>query len=644
MRSTRTRPVRAAVGQPGGLALLGLAVVWIFAAPDYWIFTVSCAFPLAVVALGLLVLQGWAREVSLASAALFATSMYVFGYLNRQDNLGKGIPWVIAALLTVGLVAGLMAAIAAVSVRLPAIYLIVLTLGLQTTLERVVFTQGNLSGGISGGTELQVPITNPRPWFFGLGLAGDTVFYLFLLAWLGIVLALLVRLRHSPAGLAMFLVGDDRQAASAVGISPDRYRFAAYVVSGTLAAVGGILGSWLFVNPPVFVGYLAPTSLMMLAIPVLAGLDSIAWVVGIATVFQVVPMALEGWRINSFLLAGFGLLGGAALGSRGVGGRVADLVQRVRHGDRVTRTARSRPGAAALRTADGLAGSPSDGNSASRAEALGVLEAWLPPRSSHEYAIQALGIGVRLGGVKALDGVELRVPNGVMAGLIGPNGAGKSTLFDVVGGTRTPQQGRVELFGTDVTSLPAWKRARLGMARTFQSARVIEDLTVADNLLAGARSRISAGTAAFLAGSPAAWASLREAERAAWASAVLLGIDRYWDERAGTLEFSARRRVEIGRCLVSGPRLLMLDEPAAGLDPESSTALLRLLRALHEDLGLTVVLVEHYVAAVLDTCDHIHVLAEGRVLAAGTPEEILADPEVRDRYLGHRLRYAPSAR
>jgi ABC-type branched-subunit amino acid transport system ATPase component/ABC-type branched-subunit amino acid transport system permease subunit len=635
--------VRSAMSRPGGIASVLAALLWVAVAPDYLIFTVSCGIPLAVAALGLLVLQGWAREISLATAGLFATAMYWFGYLNRQDNVGKGIPWVLAALLTIAVIGGLMAAIASVSVRLPAIYLIVLTLGVQTTLERVVFSQGNLSGGISGGTERQEPIYNPRPWFLGLDLRSDTAFYLFLLAWLVVLLALLVRLRHSPAGLAMFLSGDDRQAASAVGISPLRYRLAAYSLSGTLAAVGGILACWLYINPPVFVDYLAPTSLLMLAIPVLAGLDSIAWVVGMAVAFQVIPVQLESWRINTFIEAGVGLLLGAALGSRGVGGRFEDLTHRVRRGNRATRTGRGDPDVQALRNSDGLAGgAPSEvGSSTARGDALAVLHQWLPPKSDHLDAIHATGIRVRLGGVLALDGATVRVPNGAMVGLIGPNGAGKTTLFDVISGNRPADEGRVELFGTDVTRILAWRRSRLGMARTFQSSRVIEELTVADNLLAGARQRIDSGTLAFLLGSKSAWARLREAEQAAWAAAVLLGIDRYWDERAGTLEFSARRRIEIARCLVSGPRLLLLDEPAAGLDPTSSTALLRLLRSLHEDLGLTVLLVEHYVKAVLDSCDIVHVLAEGAVIATGSPANIARNPVVRDRYLGTRLTYTP---
>jgi ABC-type branched-subunit amino acid transport system ATPase component len=121
----------------------------------------------------------------------------------------------------------------------------------------------------------------------------------------------------------------------------------------------------------------------------------------------------------------------------------------------------------------------------------------------------------------------------------------------------------------------------------------------------------------------------------------LLNIEHYWNERAGALEFSARRRAEIGRCLLAGPRLLLLDEPAAGLDPASSVALFSLLKRLHVDLGLTVLLVEHYVPAVLDTCDLVYVLAEGKILAAGTPAEIATDPEVRSRYLGTRMRLQP---
>jgi len=230
--------------------------------------------------------------------------------------------------------------------------------------------------------------------------------------------------------------------------------------------------------------------------------------------------------------------------------------------------------------------------------------------------------------------VSLDIHPGEVVGLLGPNGAGKTTLFDVISGVRPPNSGTVSLFDKDVTRMHAWDRSKLGMARTFQTTRVMTDLTVGDNLVAGAYQRIKAHPALFLAGVPSAWRQMRAAEEAAFAAAQLLDIDRYWNERCGTLEFSARRRTEIGRCLLAGPRLLLLDEPAAGLDPASSVALFTLLKQIHEDLGLTVLLVEHYVKAVLESCDLVYVLAEGRTLAHGDPLAVAANAEVQTHYLG----------
>jgi ABC-type branched-subunit amino acid transport system ATPase component/ABC-type branched-subunit amino acid transport system permease subunit len=603
------------------------AVVWPFAFADYQVFTASAAIPLAVASLGLLVLQGWAREISLASAGLFGTALYYFGYLERPDNLGKGIPWVGAALIAVAAVTALMVVVAAASVRLPGIYLVVITLGVQITLEKSVFTIGRLSGGISGGTELGQSITNPRPWFLGLPLRSDNSFYWFLLGWLVVIVLLLVRLRNSPAGRAFLLVGTDRQAAAAVGISPLRYRLAAFAVSGMLAGTAGVLGCWLYINPPVFTEYLAPSSLLLLAVPVLAGRDSIGWVLAVAAADELVPLWLEHDHVNSFLMAGVGLIGGGLVGPRGLGGWSVDLRRRfLGDSDRTH-----------LRRIAGQESAPADAVG-------GIVADWLGQRSARGgVALEVLDVGVHIGGLTVLDGVSLEVPEGSFCGLIGPNGAGKSTLLDVVSGFRPPDRGTVRLFGEDVTGAPAWRRPRAGMSRVFQSTRVIEDLTVADNLVLGAHHRLGSPTLAYLAGWREAWDASAAAERAARAVATMLAIDDRWDDRAGTLSFSGRRRIEIGRALLASPRILLLDEPAAGLDPSSSAAMFDLLRRLHGELGMTVVLVEHNVTAVLSTCDLVHVLAAGKVLASGTPAEITANESVRANYLGNRLRFTASA-
>jgi ABC-type branched-subunit amino acid transport system ATPase component/ABC-type branched-subunit amino acid transport system permease subunit len=623
---------------PGSIVLCVVLLAWVAFTPDYLIFSMTAAIPVTLVGLGLLVLQGWAREISLVSAALFATSMYYFNYLHR-DVEGQGLPWIVAFLITLAIPTLLMAGLALASGRLPSIYLIILTLGLQITLEKTVFNVGYLSGGTSGGTG-GPPLADPRPSPLGINLRSDTVFYFFALLFLGVILAVLIRLRRSPVGLAFLLVGANRQAAAAVGIPPVRFRVLAFATAGLLAGLAGVLGSMLYVGPPLYLTYRLQESLLLLAIPVLAGVDSMAAIVVVSSVMVVSPIVLERWRIDqntiSALLLGFGAL----LGPRGLGGRAHDLQQRWKHGDRRLRTKRKRIATIVLRGARGLADERTTVLSdQERAECLAVLERWLPPRPTDAVALRAEDIKVTFGAIRALTGASIVVPAGDMVGLIGPNGAGKTTLFDVVSGFTPADSGRVELFGKDVTNEKAWNRASLGMSRTFQSTRVITELTVADNMLAGVYQSVKAHPLSFLLGRPSAWKEMRAAEEAAWAAARLLDVERYWDERVGTLEFSARRRIEIARSILAGPRLLLLDEPAAGLDPASSSSLFDLVRQLHQDLGLTVLIVEHYVKAVLDTCDLIYVLAQGSVLAEGTPAEIAANKTVQDEYLGTRLRY-----
>jgi ABC-type branched-subunit amino acid transport system ATPase component/ABC-type branched-subunit amino acid transport system permease subunit len=645
--STTAQPVASSLRHIGSIVLMVVLIGWISVFPNYLVYTLTAAIPVAFAGLGLLVLQGWSRELSLATAGLFATSLYTYGYFARPDapestldKEGLGIPWVIAALMAIGIVTLLMAVIAGASVKLPGIYLVILTLGLQLGIERAIFPIGQLSGGLSGGNG-GAPLSTPRPEFFGLDIESDNAFYLFCLGWLAVTLVALVRLRHSPTGLAFLLVGSDRQAAAAVGIPPAKFRLLAFVTSGLLAGMGGVMACWLFVTPPVNLQYTVVTSLLMLSIPVLAGVDSIAWVLVVCAALQVIPVSLERYHIPIEALAGGALLMGAAFGARGIGGRCKDLTRRIKYGDRQTRTRRVKHSADILREHSGLGLEDDDFklSKEQRAACLAVLEQWLPPRPQNPVAAQTYDVRRSFGGVRALQGASIVVPAGEMVGLIGPNGAGKTTLFDVVSGFTVPDSGRVELFGQDVTKTKPWDRSKLGMARTFQTTRVITELTVGENMLAGAYTQIKPTVWSFLLGRPGAWKEIRRAEEAAWAAARLLDVDRYWDERTGTLEFSARRRAEIGRALLSGPRLLLLDEPAAGLDPASSSAMFSLIRRLHKDLGLTVLLVEHYVKAVLDTCDLVYVLAEGSVLSQGTPTQVANDPEVRDRYLGTRMLY-----
>ncbi|MCU1459828.1 MAG: transporter related protein [Actinomycetia bacterium] len=244
-------------------------------------------------------------------------------------------------------------------------------------------------------------------------------------------------------------------------------------------------------------------------------------------------------------------------------------------------------------------------------------------------------ITVTFGGITALDGIDLRVDRGEVVGIIGPNGAGKTTLFDVVSGVRVPSRGTVLLGGTDVTRRPPASRARLGLRRTFQRVQVFGWLSVEDNVLAALD--VVGGGGGFVAdlvGSP--FRRHRERERRHRGEATLerCGLSDVRHELAGSLPIGIARMVELARAIVDPPRLLLLDEPASGLDSQESERLGREIRSLREESACSVLLVEHDAGFVMEQCDRIVVLDQGAILAQGLPDEIQRDAAVRSAYLG----------
>jgi len=243
------------------------------------------------------------------------------------------------------------------------------------------------------------------------------------------------------------------------------------------------------------------------------------------------------------------------------------------------------------------------------------------------------GVSLAFGGLQAVEHVHLQVPQGVVKAIIGPNGAGKTTLFHLISGFLTPQQGRIVFRGEEIQGLPAHVIARRGLARTFQLVQLFDHLTVLENVMVG-RHRLS--RAGLLAGAlqlPRTRAEEEEISAQALEALEFVGLARYADQSAAILPLGLKRLLEIARALASAPTLLLLDEPASGLDSVETERLQDMILALKEQ-GLTILLVEHDMGLTMEVADEIAVLNYGKLIADGPPRAIQKNPEVIAAYLG----------
>lgn len=257
------------------------------------------------------------------------------------------------------------------------------------------------------------------------------------------------------------------------------------------------------------------------------------------------------------------------------------------------------------------------------------------PAGSGQPLLAVEGVTVRFGGVVAVDNVNMSVPSGQVRGLIGPNGAGKTTLFDSITGVNTPSAGSIRLEGQELTGRPATTRARMGIRRTFQRQQPFGWLSVADNVLSALEwEGGGGGITADLFALPTR--RRIEAERRERVDEVLelCGLTDIKDTPAGELPIARARMVELGRAIVSRPKLLLLDEPTSGIEHDEAEQLGQIIQTIRVEDECSVLLVEHDVAFVMAQCDLITVLNLGQVIGEGSPEEVRNNPAVRDAYLG----------
>ncbi|MBM2767694.1 high-affinity branched-chain amino acid ABC transporter ATP-binding protein LivG [Burkholderia anthina] len=254
--------------------------------------------------------------------------------------------------------------------------------------------------------------------------------------------------------------------------------------------------------------------------------------------------------------------------------------------------------------------------------------------SANAELLKVAGLQMRFGGLLAVDGIDFDVRRNEVFAIIGPNGAGKTTVFNCVGGFYKPTGGDVVLDGHAIGGLPSHKIALKGLVRTFQNIRLFKSLTVVENLLVAQHRKVKSGLLPGLFSTPAYRRAEKEAlERAAvWLDRM--GLKSVANRQAGTLSYGHQRRLEIARCMITEPRLLMLDEPAAGLNPQEKIELQHLIDKLRHEFGVSVLLIEHDMSLVMGVSDRILVMEHGRPIVIGTPEAVRNDPRVIKAYLG----------
>ena len=249
-------------------------------------------------------------------------------------------------------------------------------------------------------------------------------------------------------------------------------------------------------------------------------------------------------------------------------------------------------------------------------------------------------VGKVFGGLHALRTVSLSVDKGQIFGLIGPNGAGKTTLFNVITGVYRPDAGHVHFDGSDVSGLGPVRIAERGIARTFQNIRLFRSMTVEENVMVAGQKLHRSGLASAVFRTK----SHADDERALLSRAHelldVLGLRQHASDIAGSLPYGSQRRLEIARALMLAPKLLLLDEPAAGMNSNEARDLERQIRSLRDELGVTIVLVEHNMAVVMSVCERIHVVDHGETIAEGTPGEVREHPRVLAAYLGQEVEEA----
>jgi branched-chain amino acid transport system permease protein len=574
---------------------LVLALALPYMVNGYLIYVVDIAIIFMMLALGLCLSLGIAGQINLGQIAFFGVAAYASAILTTKVGLGF---WPAAVLAVIaGALAGLLIGIPAL--RVQSHYLGIVTLGLSLAFTALV---GNLS--FAGAAEGLLGL--PLPSFPGVDLSSHFLYYYLELAVLLVVAPFAYFVVFTRFGRRLRAMRDDNLAAASTGVQVPLARMSSFALAGFFGGVAGVLYAGLvrYVSPPSFN---IETMFLLLAMVIIGGRFSLTGsLVGVVTL-TVVREVLVDYSTYAQLVYGSLIVLMVVFAPTGLAGAPRRIWALFRRG-----------------TTEAAGGTRPFVPSASPGQ--------VPPRTGRP-ALEVDGLSKHFRGVKALDRVSLTVEEGEIRGIVGPNGSGKTTLFNTVSGLYTATTGAVRLFGREVTDAKAYDLAHLGVARTFQNLRLFSRLTVRDNVLVGLdRTRMSWAWR-YIVWPVGVWRGERELRHGAQELLAQYGLDAVADSVPGELPYGTQRRVEIARAMASSPRLLLLDEPAAGLNQQETQQLADIVRDVRAR-GTTVILIEHNMGLVMSLCDRVTVLANGVVIADDVPEVVANAPQVIEAYLG----------
>src|SRR5574337_24230 len=553
-------------------------------------------------ALGLNIVVGLAGLLNLGYIAFYAVGAYVYGLLATRFDLSF---WQVLPL------GGILAAVFGVLLGFPALrlrgdYLAIVTLGFGEMIRIVLNNWDSVTGGPNG------VIGIARPGLFGFTFSHPIHYYYLILAVVLLTIFIVGRLNRSRLGRAWTAMRDDEIAAEAMGIDLVKTKLLAFGLGATWAGFAGVFfaSKMTFISPESFTFF---ESVLVLCMVVLGGMGSIPGVILGAAMLLILPEMMRQFALYRMLIFGAAMVGMMVIRPKGL---LAARRRAVPLWQKECARATVVSGPQAHSTGPGQ-----------------VDPTVQPSKDASVTLLETRKLSVDFGGLRALDMIDLSVKAGEIVGLIGPNGAGKTTFFNCVTGLFAPTSGEVRYRGENLVGLRPNQVASKGVTRTFQNIRLFRDMTVLENVMVGSHCRMHAAVIGAIFRPKGV---IQEEEGLVAKAGDLLrfvGLEEKADLWASQLPYGDQRRLEIARAMASDPTLLLLDEPAAGMNPQETNALMELIYAIRAR-RVTVLLIEHHMKLVMGISERVVVLDHGIKIAEGRPEEIKTDPRVIGAYLG----------